>query len=245
MIKQFGIINVTPDSFSGDGIMNDIYAVIRKIDEHAMSGAYGIDIGGQSTRPGATRITCNEEMNRLDRILRLAIKHAKKLGLSISIDTFYSEIARFAIDLGANYLNDVSGFEGKSMCDILVENKCIKGIMMHSLSVPSDRSITIADDLDVINEILEWGKARIDALLTYGVRIEQIILDPGIGFGKTHQQSWEIMERLNELTALGVQVYAGYSRKRFLQTRSAISDIDLLKICKSCHYARVHNVVKL
>lgn len=218
-----GIINVTPDSFSGDGL--PATAGVDRVAEQARAfvadGADILDIGGESTRPGSTPVSEREEMERV-----LPAIHAARAAVDvpISVDTYRAAVARAALDEGANWINDVWGLQmDPDMAALVAERRC-PVVIMHNRSKPKDvaqearlggRYIgTRYDDLlaDVRHELLTSVQIAADA----GVDSSQIILDPGIGFGKTVEQSLELLDRLDEICALGYPVLLGTSRKAFI-----------------------------
>jgi len=214
--KLVGIVNVTPDSFSDGGTSfrpeDAISAIIRLIDE----GASVIDIGAESTRPGATPLSPEEEWQRLEPVLELL---PRTVGVEYSLDTRHIQTAKKARNIqlahGAFWLNDVSGFADPAMGQ-LARDSGSKIVLMHSLSVPADKNIVLPEGTDVVKELLAFANQRIQTLEALGVKREQIIFDPGLGFGKSATQSWEIIENIKKFQALGVPLFVGHSRKSFL-----------------------------
>ena len=202
-----GVLNVTPDSFSGDGLGSDIDAAVEQALRFQADGADIIDIGGESTRPasiytGAGPITADEELRRVIPVIEAL---AGALHIPISIDTYKAEIAREALRAGAAMVNDVWGFRRDPDMAQVAADADVPVVLMHN------QSHTRYDDLvpDVIAE-LRW---MIDAAISAGVRRENIIIDPGMGFGKTAEHNLEILRRLDEFRALDAPILVGMSRK--------------------------------
>ncbi len=212
--KIMGIVNVTPDSFSDGGQFAAVEAAIAHALKLVEEGADILDIGGESTRPGATPVELNEELNRVIPVIK---ELARRTDVPISIDTTKAEVARQAIDLGAHILNDISGLrldpEMATVC-----RKTTSGIVcMHMLGTPR----TMQDDpqyRDVVLEISDFFSKRIDALEQAGIERNRIVLDPGVGFGKTAGHNLEILSHVEHFRRLGRPVLIGHSRKRFLKS---------------------------
>ncbi|MFO0388395.1 MAG: dihydropteroate synthase [Alphaproteobacteria bacterium] len=245
--RIIAIINVTPDSFSDGGEYFSPDSAIAAIKQALNDGADAIDIGAESTRPGATPISHAEEWRRLFPVLAQLKKYP--LGGIISVDTRHPETAKKALALGAHWINDVSGFEGASMVDAVKDTNC-KLVMMHSLGVPVDKHVVLLEDIDVVQYIINWAAKRFSDLETSGIARSRFIFDPGIGFGKTPAQSREILQRVNEFSVLGVPLFIGHSRKSFLMleaSNNAEKDVATLEISRELvsegvAYLRVHNV---
>ena len=207
-----GILNVTPDSFADGGLHFSTEAAISRAEVMALEGVDIIDIGGESTRPGAERVSQGEELARVAPV----IEGIKKLKVPISIDTTRSEVAKAAIKLGATYVNDVSGgLADEKMYKLIAANPEINYIIMHWRS----HSKTMQEHAvyqDVVKEVRDELEERINSALDAGVNPEQIIIDPGIGFSKTAEHNWELLKNLDRFSLLGYPVLVGASRKRFL-----------------------------
>ena len=207
-----GILNVTPDSFADGGLHFSKDAAIARAEEMISEGVDIIDVGGESTKPGADRVTQAEELERVLPVIESVVK----LGTSVSIDTTRSEVARRAIKLGAQYVNDVSGgLADEKMYQLIAANPEIQYIIMHWRS----HSKTMQDHAnydDVVKEVREELEERINSALDAGVTPEQIIIDPGIGFSKTAEHNWELLRNIDRFSLLGYPVLVGASRKRFL-----------------------------
>jgi dihydropteroate synthase len=213
MTKIVGIINVTPDSFSDGGAYFDADFALQAITKFIEEGADVIDIGAESTRPGATLITQAEEWQRLEPVLKL-LSQFKDSGILFSVDTRHAETARRALALGIHWINDVTGFSDLPMIAAVKSSDC-KLVVMHSLGVPADKKV-IMGEADVVPALLQWGNARVDALVASGINKARIIFDPGIGFGKSSVQSLAILRDISQFKALDVPILIGHSRKSFL-----------------------------
>jgi dihydropteroate synthase len=206
-----GILNVTPDSFADGGKLFEIDDALARAEQMASEGVDIIDIGGESTRPGAERITAEQETERVIPVLREVLK----LGLPVSVDTTRASLARTAISLGAEFINDVSGGLADSEMPALIAKSGVKYIAMH-WRAHSAEMMKHAEYGDVVAEVRGELNGRIDSLLASGIEREKIIIDPGLGFSKTPEQNWELLRGLNQLTELGFPILIGASRKRFL-----------------------------
>lgn len=208
-----GILNVTPDSFSDGGMFNTIDAAVKRAIEMAEDGADMIDIGGESTRPGAEPVSLNEELSRTIPVIR---KLAAQLKIPISIDTTKAEVARQALDAGAEIVNDISGLtfdkEMLEVCHVADAGICV----MHIQGTPQ----TMQQDphyRNVVTEVIEFLQQQVDRCLMAGIPAERMCVDPGIGFGKTADHNLQLMSAVPEIqTALQRPVLVGHSKKRFL-----------------------------
>ncbi|HIY66220.1 MAG TPA: dihydropteroate synthase [Candidatus Agrococcus pullicola] len=209
MIEVWGILNVTPDSFSDGGLFTDAGAAIAHARRMRAQGADVIDIGGESTRPGATPITPAEEQAR---ILPVITELARE-GMRISVDTVHAVTAQAAVAAGAEIVNDVTG--GQHDPDMLaaVAATEAKVVLMHSRGI--DVLADIAYD-DVVQDVRAHLVERRDAALAAGIPLERIIFDPGFGFSKGADDNWRLLAGLGQITGLGGPVLVGTSRKRFL-----------------------------
>ncbi len=208
-----GVVNVTPDSFSDGGAFEDHVAAIAHARRLASEGASIIDVGGESTRPGADPVPPNEELERTIPVVEgIAGLH---LPIQVSIDTMKLEVAAAAIDAGASYVNDVSAFRHEPELASLVADRGVDCCLMHMLGEPR----TMQQDpqyVDVVDDVKAFLHARLTAATDAGIKEERIQLDPGIGFGKTLEHNLELLRRLEELTTLGRPLVIGTSRKSFL-----------------------------
>ncbi len=199
-----GIINVTPDSFSGDGL-EDVDAAVRQGQQFAAEGADIIDIGGESTRPGSTPISVDEELRRVMPVIE---RLAGKVLVPLSIDTYKAEVARRALDAGCQMINDVWGLKHDPETAVVAAEKKVPIILMHNQEGTTYRNL--------IPEVLDSLRRSIELALSAGVQWENIIIDPGIGFGKKLEHNLEIMRRLAELKSLGRPILLGTSRKSMI-----------------------------
>ena len=242
-MKIMGILNVTPDSFA-DGGKHDTYekAVARGL-EMISEGVDIIDIGGESTRPGAVRVSATEEQARVIPV----IEKLAQTGVPISIDTMRAETAELAITAGASVVNDVSGgLADDLMFETVAEMGC-PYILMHWRGHSKDMD-TKAIYRDVVAEVIAELTIQIDAALNSGIAKSNLIIDPGLGFSKDAAQNWEILNRIEEITDLGFPVLIGGSRKRFLggetpdQREQATIELTKSLLAKKIWGVRVHSV---
>ena len=201
-----GILNVTPDSFSDGGDYTNIDIAVNHAKEMIELGADMIDLGGESTRPGHKFVSAEEEISRIVPVIK---RLKEEINVPISIDTYKSEVAEEALKLGVDMVNDVWGltYDGK-MADVVAKYDGEVGIMHNQEGTDYDK--------DIMEAIKEFLQNSIDMALKAGVKKEKIVLDPGIGFGKTYEQNIEVLERLGELRDLGYPVLLGTSRKSVL-----------------------------
>lgn len=216
-----GVINVTPDSFSGDGLGGDVEGALARAERMIEEGADIIDVGGESTRPGSEPISAGEESRR---VLPVVEGLAKRMGIPVSIDTYKSEVAEEALAAGAHLVNDIWGLRMDPALAELVARHQVPVVLMHNCSRPKDAVQTERlggrylgveyEDLmaDVIRELRESIALAVEA----GIERERIIVDPGIGFGKTVEQNLQLMNELSELKVLGRPILLGPSRKSFI-----------------------------
>lgn len=242
-----GIVNVTPDSFSDGGKFLDPLKAVEQALRLVDDGADIIDIGGESTRPYSEKVAIEEELRR---VVPIIAPIAQRVGVPISIDTSKPMVADVALELGAEIINDVTGLTGDpEMLSVAVKNKA--GVCaMHMQGTPQ----TMQDDpeySDVVTEIGEYLAERKAALLAAGVELERICLDPGIGFGKTHQHNLTLMANCWRFHELGCPLLVGHSRKGFLAKVIGDSDRDrtaatvgsaISLALQGVQVIRVHNV---
>lgn len=212
-----GILNLTPDSFSGDGVSDDIEAALARARHLVSEGADIIDVGGESTRPGSQPISADEE---IERVVPVIERLASEISVPISIDSYKSEVALRALEAGAKMLNDQWGLKKDPR---LAELAAEWGVPLILMSNQRDKGgydaglkRDTADYGDAVFEIISSLKGSLETALASKVPWENIILDPGIGFGKTWQQDLEIVQRLGELRDLGRPILVGPSRKSFI-----------------------------
>jgi len=206
-----GILNVTPDSFADGGKHNDFESAVARGLQMIAEGVDIIDIGGESTRPGADRVSETEEIARTIPVIAELAKH----GVKISIDTMRASTAKAAIDAGASIINDVSG----GLADPLMLQTAavlkVPYIAMHWRGQSKDMN-SKAIYGDVVNEVISELQERIDAALDAGIAKDNLIIDPGLGFAKDADHNWAIIDAIDQFVAMGYPVLVGASRKRFL-----------------------------
>ena len=217
MTKLVGILNLTPDSFFDGGKHNERTDALKQSKFLIKSGANIIDVGAQSTRPNAEILTPAQEWQRLENILPEVTVLAHENNVQVSLDSFHPENMAKALALGIDIINDVSGFENPQMIK-LAANSGKKIVVMHNLGVPADKNKIIDENLDVIAVLINWMQEKQEVLLKFGIKKEQIIFDPGIGFGKNAQQSIVIIKEFERLKSLNLPIYIGHSNKSFLDS---------------------------
>ncbi|WP_227874296.1 dihydropteroate synthase [Tumebacillus algifaecis] len=238
-----GILNVTPDSFSDGGSWTDLDRAVQHAQEMIAAGADILDIGGESTRPGHAPVAAEEEMQRVIPIIE---RLSKELAIPISIDTYKSDVAKAAIEAGAHIVNDVWGFKkDPEMARVCAELDC-PVILMHNRETPYEH--------DVITGVVRDIRESIALAREAGVREENIILDPGIGFGKTHEQNLYLMKRMDDFKGLGYPVLLGTSRKSMIGNALDLPVTErvegtaatvALGIAKGVDIVRVHDVKEM
>ncbi|MEQ1545511.1 dihydropteroate synthase [Methyloglobulus sp.] len=215
-----GILNVTPDSFSDGGRFNHIDAALRQVEQMLSEGTDIIDIGGESTRPGSDPVSSEEQLRRVIPVIE-AIRKQITDKVVISIDTTLSKVADAALQAGANLINDVSaGLNDPDML-ALTAKRAVPIILMHSQGTPK----TMQDNPyyeNVVTEVIDFLKLRIAEALQTGITKDNILIDPGIGFGKRKQDNLDLLANLDRFVELGFPVLLGVSRKRFM---GAICDV--------------------
>lgn len=236
-----GILNVTPDSFSDGGSFFSVEKAIERAFAMVEEGADVIDIGGESTRPGFAKVTPQEELDRVIPVIR-ALTEAG-LPVPVSIDTYKAEVARQSLEAGAHILNDIWGLKhDPEMAKVAAEYDC-PVIVMHNRHEPVYENFTD----DVVSDLME----SIAIARSAGVRDEQIVLDPGIGFGKTYEHNLQLMNRLYRIVSLGFPVLLGTSRKSMIQKTLGVSAADALEgtaataalgAAQGCAIMRVHDI---
>jgi dihydropteroate synthase len=211
MTKLMGVVNVTPDSFSDGGLYLDPEAAIAHGRELAATGAEILDVGGESTRPGADPVGAEEELRRVVPVIR----GLRQAGCEISVDTSKAPVAAAALEAGATIVNDVTALRGDSEMAALCAERGAVVVLMHMLGEPR----TMQDDPrygDVVAEVKAFLAERLEVAVTAGIAEEDVWLDPGIGFGKTAAHNMELLRRLGELRELGRPLVIGTSRKSFI-----------------------------
>lgn len=209
-----GIINLTPDSFSGDGLLARgmrLTEIIKYAENLVKDGADIIDLGGASSRPGARAVSINEELKRTIPVIE---KLSRKIEVPISIDTYRPEIARAALQSGASIVNDITGLRNPRMIKLVAKTQA-RVVIMHMKGMPWNMQRN-PKYKSLIDEIIEYLETAIERATDAGINKERIIIDPGIGFGKTLEHNLEILHRLEELKRLGCPILVGPSRKSFI-----------------------------
>lgn len=207
-----GVLNVTPDSFSDGGLFFSEKKAIKHALKLIEDGADIIDIGGESTRPGSEPVLVEEEIRRTVPIIKAISKSIK---IPISIDTYKSEVARHALDAGASMVNDISGLRFDSDMPKVVSEYKVPVIIMHIKGRPKDMQQNPVYEA-LIPEIMDYLRISIRLANKFGIPEDRIIIDPGIGFGKTFEHNLKIIKNLKEFTLLGKPVAVGVSRKAFI-----------------------------
>ena len=215
-----GVVNVTDDSFSDGGRYLDPARAVEQGLALAAQGAVIVDVGGESTRPGAVRIDAAVEAARVVPV----IKELAAQGITVSIDTMHAAVAAAALDSGASIVNDVSGGKADPAMAPLVAEAKVPWVLMHWRSVRTEHPHEIPAYGDVVTEVRDELLAGIEAAVAAGVEPENLIIDPGLGFAKTAQHNWALLHALPEFVATGIPVLVGASRKRFLGALLADDD---------------------
>jgi 2-amino-4-hydroxy-6-hydroxymethyldihydropteridine diphosphokinase/dihydropteroate synthase len=246
-----GIVNLTPDSFSDGGQLETLAAVMARVDLMVEAGVHIIDLGAESTRPDAAGVPPDLEWQRLEPVL-LALRERwqdRLLGPAISVDTRHVEVASRALELGVDWINDVSGLQDPGMI-ALARAHPAQWIAMHSLTVPAERGTLMPEDRDPVAGVEDWLARRLSEWDAAGLDLDRIVFDPGIGFGKSALQSLELMRHVDRLRGHGMRLLIGHSRKSFLSgIGTDLDDRDLLtvgasmKLCEQgADIIRVHDV---
>ena len=201
-----GILNVTPDSFSDGGEYNEAESALKRAVEMQNQGADIIDVGGESTRPGHIPVSEQDEIKRISKVVRLL---SDNMDIPISIDTYKSNVANCALNLGASIVNDIWGLQRDPEMAVVVARNDAYVVAMHNQDGTEYEA-------DIMEEIKSFLKKSVEIAINAGVDKDKIILDPGIGFGKTPEQNIEVMARLEELKSLGYPILLGASRKSMI-----------------------------
>lgn len=253
-----GILNATPDSFSDGGRFYTFETAVEQGLRLAKEGAQILDIGGESSRPFAAPVSEEEELKRVIPVIEVL---SKQISIPISIDTVKSSVARQALDAGASMINDISAFEKDPAMAALAAERQVPVILMHMKGTPETMQINPGYE-DLMTEIASYLSARARFALEKGVQKEHIILDPGIGFGKTIQHNLSLIKHLERISDLGYPVLVGPSRKSFIQkllsedqktsvgpdhirTEYGTLAAAAASVMNGAHIIRVHDVEKL
>jgi dihydropteroate synthase len=244
--RVMGIVNVTPDSFSDGGRYADERAAIAHCEQLLADGAELLDVGGESTRPGARTPTVEEELARVLPVLR----HAVTLGVPVSVDTSEPEVIRAALDLGADIVNDVRALRREGALAAVAAHPTAGVCLMHMQGEPGTMQVAPRYE-DPLQDVARFLAARRDAALAAGIGAARVVLDPGIGFGKSVEHNLALLGRQQELLALGCPLLVGWSRKSTLGavTGRAVGDrlcasvaAALMAVERGARVVRVHDV---
>ena len=245
-----GVLNITPDSFSDGGVHFEISQAIDRALEMESEGADIIEIGGESTRPGATLLSAGEELSR---VLPVLNGLAGRLGVPIAIDTYKSEVAAAAAGIGASIINDIRSLRFDPLiADVAVRERALL-VLMHMRGEPATMQ-RLEPSEDIFAEIETDFETAIQTALARGVKREQLILDPGIGFGKTLEQNLAILNRLDRFNRFDLPLMIGTSRKSFIGRLTGRVETDrvmgtaasvAVAIARGAHIARVHDVKQM
>ncbi|MDR3490414.1 MAG: dihydropteroate synthase [Gammaproteobacteria bacterium] len=250
--QLIGIINVTPDSFSDGGKFKTVNQFILHAQQLVKAGAEIIDIGAEATGPNAKSLSPETEWQRLEPVLNEILSQRKNFLISpkISVDTRNAVTAQKALDLGVDWINDQSAFADADMSEIIIKSQC-DVVIMHQLGIPADKNNVLATTDDVTSHVLAWAKNKISTLEKSGIKRERIIFDVGIGFGKTAEQSLELIKNISQFKQLNCRLLVGHSRKSFLSLftdkPAPLRDIETTAISlflaqNNIDYLRIHNV---
>lgn len=215
-----GVINVTDDSFSDGGQYLDSRRAVAHGLRLVADGADIVDVGGESTRPGAVRVDPGVERARVVPVIR----ELANCGVQVSIDTTRAEVAEAALTAGASIVNDVSGGRADPAMASLVADAAVPWVLMHWRPISADEPHAIPNYRDVVTEVRDELHACVDAAIAAGVDASRVIVDPGLGFAKNAHHNWQLLNALPELVAGGIPVLVGASRKRFLGALLADAD---------------------
>lgn len=244
--RVMGIVNVTPDSFSDGGRHASTSQAISHAEQLLNEGAHILDFGAESTRPGAAPVSVEEELSRLVPVLQQAIK----LGVPISVDTAKSAVMRVALDLGVDIINDIAALRGAGSLDVVATHPSCGICLMHMKGEPGTMQLNPVYD-DVVADVKRFLGLRAQALRARHVAAERIVLDPGIGFGKTLQHNFTLLQRQADLLSNGYPLLVGWSRKSSLghvtgrgvdERLSASIAAALAAVQRGAKIVRVHDV---
>jgi dihydropteroate synthase len=241
-----GVLNVTPDSFSDGGAFVEPERALQRAREMVEQGAAIVDLGGESTRPGARPVPVEVELKRVDPLL----ERFDPTAIPLSIDTYKAPVAAAALEAGAIFVNDVTGLRGDAgMAELVAEAGC-EVCLVHMLGSPRTMQENPRYD-DVVSEVKNFLEDRLDFAIGSGIAAERIWLDPGIGFGKTLDHNLALLRRLDEIVAIGQPVLVGASRKRFIGALTGKAEAErgagttaanLIAYEKGATMVRVHDV---
>ena len=245
--QVMGIVNVTPDSFSDGALHAGASAAMAHCERLLREGADMLDIGGESTRPGARAPDLVEELARVVPVVR----HAVTLGVPVSVDTSRPEVMQAALDLGADIVNDVRSLARPAALATVASHPTCGVCLMHMHGEPEDMQSAPYDGVDIVTEVARWLGQRCATVQGAGIAKQRIVLDPGIGFGKTPAHNWALLRRQSELGVLDQPILVGWSRKSSLGqlTGRAVHDrlaaslaAALAGVQRGARIVRVHDV---
>lgn len=245
-----GVLNVTPDSFSDGGLWFDRDSAIKHALDMVEQGADIIDIGGESTRPGAAEVPQDEELRRVLPVIEAV---AARSDVPISIDTRKASVARPAVEAGASIVNDTGGEDADPDMGTVAADTGAGIVFMHSRGTPATMR-TLTEYGDVVAEVGDFLREAAERLESLGVPSDAIVLDPGFGFAKNAMQNLELLDRLDEIVALGYPVLAGTSRKSFIGAVLDLPETDRIEgtattvawaMARGAHIVRVHDVPQM
>jgi 2-amino-4-hydroxy-6-hydroxymethyldihydropteridine diphosphokinase/dihydropteroate synthase len=259
-----GILNLTPDSFSDGGTLSTTALLETRIRTYEEAGVQCFDLGAESTRPGALPLTAGDEWQRLEPALSLLHNRYKNIYFHplISVDTYRAAVASKALALGAHIINDVSGLADPAMIATLKMSDC-HYVLMHSLSIPASSTHVLSAEQDPVQTVYDWALQKIELLTKNGITLDRIIFDPGIGFGKTPQQSLQLLQNCQKFYDLPVRLLIGHSRKSFMSLwsqraatardpdsigaslRLAQKGVDILRVHAADHHVQAWQAFQL
>lgn len=246
MTQLMGIVNATPDSFYDGNPQNNLDALVKKCTDFVADGADILDIGGESTRPGASPVPAEEELARVLPLIQVA--HKKWPKIPLSLDTVKPAVALEGLKNGVSIINDVSGTTGKEMFQ-LAKDFNAQIVVMHTRGNPQNMQTLTAYN-DLVNEIKDFLAEKISQARASGLSTEQIIIDPGFGFAKTREQNYLLLKNIREFKELGTRVLIGLSRKTFLAQKRELPPkrkaqtlaANLIALEQGADILRVHDV---
>jgi 2-amino-4-hydroxy-6-hydroxymethyldihydropteridine diphosphokinase/dihydropteroate synthase len=250
--QLMGIINVSPDSFSDGPALFDVKAIIEQAYDLVENGAEILDIGAEASGPNATPVDEETEWQRLEAVLTGILAESTKMLITpkISVDTRHAGIAKKALELGVDWINDVSGLSDDAMCEVIANSKC-NVVVMHELGIPTNQNKTLPLNENPVTAVYQWAEKILAKIDKAGIARERVILDIGIGFGKNAEQSLELLQCIDVFQKLNTRLLVGHSRKSFLklftQYRAVERDVETLPISLylanlNIDYLRLHNV---
>ena len=247
--QVMGIVNVTPDSFSDGGQHASTAAALRHCEQLVRDGAHILDIGGESTRPGSPAVPLAQELARVLPVVQGAVS----LGVPVSVDTYKPEVMQAVLDLGADIVNDVWALRQPGAAAVVAGHPLCGVCLMHMHRDPQTMQVSPMGG-DVVAQVLSFLAQAADGLQSLGIARERIVLDPGIGFGKTVEQNFALLARQQELVAAGYAVLAGWSRKSSLGAVTGLAVAGermlpsvaaaLLAVVNGARIVRVHDVAE-